>query len=78
MSCMLIYGFVKTVVHVCISILCVLSFVFSCIQALIEEKFRQYIQAINEIVELESAVEEVSSNLQRIEEVFSFFGVSNG
>ncbi|KAI1717345.1 rhoGAP domain-containing protein [Ditylenchus destructor] len=39
-----------------------------CVQALIEEKLRQYTDALSQIVELEQASEKVSENLRRIDE----------
>ena len=40
----------------------------SCIQALIEEKLRQYRLTVDEIVNLEQATEKVSENLRKIED----------
>jgi hypothetical protein len=41
---------------------------FRCIQALIEEKVRQYRNTMEDIVELENAAEKVNENLRKIDD----------
>lgn len=47
------------------------SIFYRCIETLINEKLRQYVSTLSDIVQLENAVEKVTENLRKIDQHLS-------